>query len=114
MPNFSCTHHTEDGTAVVTLAGEIDLAASDALWNKLSGQLENSTIVVTDCHDVTFLDSAGLQSLLRAFYRSMSTNTQFALIRPSKAVTRVLKLSGLTGVLPVFDDAAEARKRWRN
>lgn len=33
-------------------------------------------------------------------------NAQFTLLRPSKAVRRVLKLSGLAHVLPVLTEAA--------
>jgi anti-anti-sigma factor len=59
---------TADGGAVVTVAGEIDVSTTDLLADALAHAADTAAVVVADLTAVTFLDSTGLSSLLRAHH----------------------------------------------
>ena len=51
---------------VLTVGGDVDLAAADGLWDSLRDALRRGVRVVADLANVTFLDSTGLRVLVRA------------------------------------------------
>lgn len=53
------------GRAVVRLAGEVDIAAAEALEREILAEVAGATSVVVDLTAVGFLDSAGLRLLDR-------------------------------------------------
>ena len=48
-------------TAVVHLAGEVDLTVADVLYRRISRETAQRSAVVLDLSAVTFLDSAGVR-----------------------------------------------------
>jgi len=86
---------TNDGTAIVQLAGELDLynapAVRDAL---LQASADNPGRVVVDLSEVEFIDSTALGVLIEA--RSRFANRQaFLLASPGLETRRALEISGL-------------------
>jgi anti-anti-sigma factor len=87
---------------VLRLCGEVDIAAATRLrpsWLALadSGQ----PVVVVDLCDVTFMDVAGVSLLVALRNRQLGHGGRVQLRRVPAQVTRVLRLTGLTGILPV-------------
>jgi stage II sporulation protein AA (anti-sigma F factor antagonist) len=93
---------------VVKAAGDVDLAFAGELWDVLEPLLTPGAVVALDCSGITFLDSTGLRSAVVAANRAKETDAVFCLIAPSEPVTRVLDLSGVTGMFTVYADPAEA------
>ena len=87
-----------DGSAVVRVVGEIDIATADAVRTAISGAMDhNPSRLVIDMGAVSFMDSSGIAVLLEAAQR-----TDAVLIRrPSNAVRRVIETTGLAEVLPI-------------
>lgn len=75
-----------DSAYVVSLGGELDLAAVAEVEAELSGAERPSVIV--DLLDVTFMDSAGLAVLVRASRRSRLT------LVADRCALRVLERAG--------------------
>ena len=76
-----------------TICGELDLLCVPELerWlNELNGQA-----VAVDLSEVTFFDS----SALRTFLAARRHNPTLRIARPSKAVERVLEITGTTDYL---------------
>lgn len=101
MVEFSCTTDTSPGMAVVHAAGEIDLASADRLWEAILAQLTPGTRVVLDCAGVTFCDSIGLRTLIRAYHHATATGADFALTNVEGTMERLLTLAGMAGQFPV-------------
>jgi anti-anti-sigma factor len=77
---------------VITLLGDVDM---DTVAD-LVGSLENIRgTVVLDVSGVTFLDSTGLQSLLRARDEAHGRGDELVLRRPSSVVSRVLDITDM-------------------
>ena len=86
-----------DGTRVVVVFGEVDLAVSDRLRESL---LVGDEDLVVDLTRVSFLDSSGIAVLLRAHRRQVTNGHQFALRGANGAVSRVLEITGVYELLP--------------
>ena len=108
MTDFLCSTRHEGPLAVVSASGDIDLAAVGELWDKLSVQITAATAVVLDCAEVTFLDSMGLQVLVRARDHAEKAQATFALAAVPEPVTKVLRLAGLQQLFPQFADVEAA------
>jgi anti-anti-sigma factor len=61
-----------------------------------------------DLHEITYLDSGGVGSLVAMFRHVTRQGGQLKLIRPSACARRVLGIARLTAVFEIFDDEREA------
>lgn len=87
---------------VLRLSGALDAACLDDARGVLALlATAGRRPVVVDAHDVTFMDSAGVTVLDRVRRRCRAAGVPVTLLDPASAVTDVLELLGLTGLLPV-------------
>lgn len=77
---------------VVRVSGEIDLDTSPALADVLSRVPPDTTSLVVDLADVTFMDCSALPALLQA---SRRFGTALSLRGPGRPVLRLLEATGL-------------------
>jgi stage II sporulation protein AA (anti-sigma F factor antagonist) len=85
----------QDGTTVVGVSGEVDLASSPDLTACLD-QVDG--VVVVDLSDVTFLDSSGMGALVAARKRLQADGGDLTVRAPRDNVRGALEATGL-GVL---------------
>src|SRR5262245_14775861 len=90
----------EQGCAVVIATGEIDLFAANEFRRALDRAAALSGRIVVDLTDVDFMDSTGLGVVLRA--RGRGRLPSISLVRPPRMLRKVLHLTGLSEVLPVY------------
>jgi anti-anti-sigma factor len=84
--------------------GELDLATADELQHELErAEASNAQSIVLDLSGLTFMDSTGVQLLLRAHARSRADANRLMLLRGPAAVQRVLELTGVAALLPFSD-----------
>jgi anti-sigma B factor antagonist len=84
----------EKDRAVLSLAGELDLASAPLLQNEIeSPELTTAAMVVLDLQELKFLDSTGLRVLLAAHERSRERGQEFAITRSSQQVQRLLSIT---------------------
>jgi len=88
-----------DGRSVLVVAGEIDLSVIDVLWKSVEEASVDSGPLVLDVAGVTFMDSAGVNLLLRLRQRLGDVPEAVVLRHPSATVRRVLEMAGVTGYL---------------
>lgn len=103
-------YRLDQGIAVVTVSGEIDVATNGAVRTGLLRVVTDETYrgLVVNLANVTFIDSTGLGVLLGVWRRACATHGSMALAAPSAAARRILDTTGLLKVLPVHDTEAEA------
>ncbi|GIX47314.1 MAG: anti-sigma factor antagonist [Candidatus Tectimicrobiota bacterium] len=101
--------HEEQGVAVVEVSGELDAAHHSELGDTIERLLtQGQRRVVLDLHDVPFIDSMGLATLVRCFKRVRSGAGRLALASLQPAVRRVLELTRLDRAFDVHGDVSEA------
>lgn len=96
------------GRFVVTLAGELDLAAADGFWTELEPLIEPAGVVVLDGTELSFLDSSGLRVLLLANARAKEVGGKLRLVAPHRAVRRTLELTGANELVTTCASVDEA------
>ena len=92
-------------TLRLRIAGEFDIAGVGAVEAAL-GRLSRApapTRVVFDLRDLTFLDIAGLRTILRADARGQAEAFEVVVVRPRGTVNRVFTLTGAGDHLSMVD-----------
>ncbi|MFI1578952.1 STAS domain-containing protein [Embleya sp. NPDC020630] len=97
------------GHTLVTVHGEIDMDSGPILDDALGRQVSTQpTRLLLDLSSVAFIDSFGLRILVRAERRVREGGGSLQLIAPTRAVERVLRLTGFTLMVAVHDTVSEA------
>jgi stage II sporulation protein AA (anti-sigma F factor antagonist) len=104
---FSCTARQTADSVVLTLAGEVDLAAHTRFQEDIDRAWDGGTDLVIDCSQVTFLDSMGLRVLVSTLQRATENNRTVTLAAPSRSVIRVLDLAGVRGLFTEVEAVSE-------
>jgi stage II sporulation protein AA (anti-sigma F factor antagonist) len=92
---------------VLALDGELDIANVAAFESELS-QVEAGDCrqIVLDLRRLSFLDSTGIQLLMKAHARAAETGRPVALVVDNGPVRRVLDVSGALSIIKTQAEAA--------
>jgi phosphoserine phosphatase RsbU/P len=91
--------------AVVTMPEEIDVTNAPGLAGLLTAVAGQSPEVITaDLTATGFCDSAGVEVLARTSQLAATRDAEFRLAIGDSPVTRILQLTGLNTVLPLYQD----------
>jgi anti-sigma B factor antagonist len=86
---------------VVGLSGELDLAAVDLVAQEMErARASDATSIVLDLSKLEFIDSTGIQLLLKLDLDSRANGDRLRVTRSSRPVERVLRLTGVDARLP--------------
>ena len=90
--------------------GDIDAATAGDLRERLAEQMSNEApAIVLDLSETRYVDSAGLDMLLRFSERLRQRRAEFVLvIPPTSQLVRLAKLVGLYSAMPVRASLEEA------
>lgn len=85
------------------LRGELDAHTATELERQLTPLIDRSgdADVVLELANVGFIDSSGLRLLVESHQRAVAGGGRLVLTRPSRAVVRLLEVSGLVSILEV-------------
>jgi anti-sigma B factor antagonist len=102
---FSVTVTSDGDRATVSLRGELDLAGVDRAREAIE-QAESTPggLLVLDLSELDFIDSTGLEVLLRAARRAHDTGRRLIVQRPSRYVRRLLELTAIDQSLDIVED----------
>jgi anti-anti-sigma factor len=88
--------------SVVVLRGDLDMATAPAVAVTVASRLRAGCRHLTiDLSDVTFMDSQGLNALLKAHAALAAEGGELRLRAPSKAASSTLRLAALDRLLPI-------------
>jgi anti-sigma B factor antagonist len=90
-------------TTIIRLAGEFDLACEERFQEELANVLDGAGTFVLDLRGLEFIDSTVLRVLVQLDAAARSDDFDFTVLCGNWQVRRVLRESGLDGVLPVVD-----------
>jgi len=92
-----------DGSRVLRVEGEIDLAVVDELIQQLRACLADTQALEVDFEGVSFIDSSGLGALVLVSKESAEQGKDFALVNVHSTALRLLQVSGLHDMLVRHD-----------
>ena len=103
----------QDGIAIATVDGEIDLSNAAELEVAISQAVGNEALgLVVDLVRVDYLDSSGVTLLFNLARRLSRRQQEFVVVVPGEAhVREILSLSGAAEALVLQESLAEALSR---
>jgi anti-sigma B factor antagonist len=102
----TCADHER---AVVTLPHEIDITNSRDVGVSLQAAVRpHLALLIADLSTTTFLDSTGVREVVQAYRKAHQSGTDLRLVVPDGQVLRILAISGVDTLLPIYPDVAAA------
>lgn len=101
--------HNREGVTVLELSGRLvfdegERAFRDRVMSLVAGGQKRFLV---DLRDVSYIDSAGVGSLVAMFLHVLKRGGRLKLIRPSERACRVLEIAQLLSVFDVFETEAQ-------
>ena len=99
MAQFETSMSVENGSTVVALTGECDLAARDALTSALASAIADAETVIVDLTGLRFLDSSGVHCLITGHHTAQRRGRRRYVVNGHGAVAQLLDLTGVGELL---------------
>jgi len=97
---------------LVELAGEADVTGSETLHALLESETrKRPALLIIEMSELRFMDSAALQAILRAHLMLGKGGGRLALVSPHDTVARVLQMTEVDRIVPVYASVSEAASR---
>lgn len=85
-----------DGFAEVSIRGDLDLATADRTVRFVTDVIDHHEGTVSaDLSGLTFCDACGLGALVRIAAHAEHAGRRFEMTNPSRALTRIMRITGL-------------------
>jgi stage II sporulation protein AA (anti-sigma F factor antagonist) len=98
-----------DDAALVTVKGFLDVDTATELHHHLANQVHHGRRhLLLDLSAVPFMDSSGINIILKAYKETRQVEGSVRLIDPAPAVQRILDLTGVSLTVPSTKTAEEA------
>jgi anti-anti-sigma factor len=100
---LSVRETSEGGVHRLTPIGELDLATAPLLESAFDAAFTDDDVemIVVDLTELSFMDSTGVHLLIR-MHRACADADRLRVINGSRAVERMLNLTGIRAQLPVI------------
>jgi anti-anti-sigma factor len=100
---------TENDVTIVAVSGSIDALTSEQMLAAFMKEIESGAAhLVADLSGVEYTSSAGLRCLLTVQKEMRQKGGDFRLAGVQPNVLKILKLSGFTRLIKMYDSVAEA------
>jgi anti-sigma B factor antagonist len=103
----------EPGCAIVTVAGEIDIATVARLRQRLNTLADSGRHVIADLDQVGFMDASGLGAIVGASRRATAHGSSFQVVCDRRQTRQLFRLAGLDRQIQLARTLAEALQFWR-
>ena len=86
------------------LRGELDLSNVETARSRLATVEEDETLerIVIDLHGLEFIDSTGIEWLIRSIQHSQANSDRIRVTQSTRDVQRLLEITGVSSYLPGF------------
>lgn len=103
------TVHHDDGTPVIAVTGDVDMATDQAISAEIGNQFAlRPRALIIDLTGVTFLGLAGVTLLVAAATMAQRCGVRLAVVTNRRAVLRVLELTDVNQLLDLRPSLPDA------
>lgn len=97
-------------TLIVGIVGELDHHSAEYVRQKVDGEIIKSTTrnVIFDFSKVGFMDSSGIGVIMGRYKNVQKLNGKVATVNVSAQIRRILEMSGLLKLIPVYENVDSA------
>jgi len=105
----------EDETIIAVVTGEIDMSNAATVRQQIAEYVTpDADAVIVDLSELSFIDSAGLHSLIELGTVLNERRQQFLLcLPPGSTIRRAIEIIGLPHAVSVYSDRSEAMEAVR-
>ena len=107
MASIDVSSGRRAGYVVVALSGSL-ISLMPSGWRALSAAVAPGSRVIVDLEALAFMDCSGLSALMSAWKQARQAGGDLLLAAPQQLVLRLLSLTDLTELLPVFASVDQA------
>jgi stage II sporulation protein AA (anti-sigma F factor antagonist) len=101
-----------EDVALITVDGYLDVDTATEFQAHLANQLHHGRRhFLLDLSSVPFMDSSGMNIILRVYQETRKTEGSVHVISPAPAVRRILDLTGVSITVPISESLDEALAR---
>jgi stage II sporulation protein AA (anti-sigma F factor antagonist) len=98
-----------EDTVLLTVEGDLDIDTATELQHHLANQLHHGRRhYLLDVSSVPFMDSSGMNIILRVYQETRDLDGTVYVISPAPAVRRILDLTGVSLTVPMVDGVDDA------
>ncbi len=92
-----------DGSAVVTVAGEVDFTNADEITRGIGEAVSDwqPPCLRVDLGAASFIDSTGLGALIAGYRAAAESGARFTVVNPSAGFLRVIEVTGLSDLFGI-------------
>src|SRR4051794_4885407 len=109
-PTFAVNSSLDADVLLVSAEGEVDMSTAPRLLDAVSAVSAVVRLVIIDLTRVTFLDSSGLNTLVRAQRQGAPRGISLRIVSPSdRVVRRVFEIAHLEDELTLVETVVDAR-----
>ncbi len=101
----------QDGVNIVRASGEIDLCTAHVLQELLEEAIGNGRAVVVDLTKATYIDSTGLNILIRVHERSKQHDVRLGFVIANASMHRIFSVLALQKLFDIFPSVDEALQK---
>ncbi len=105
---FGVTEASAGRSVVVTLSGEIDVAAAPTVRERLEQAAGRDGTLVVDLSGVSFIDSTALGVLIGIHKQREAADSGMRLVVSEPRILKVFEITGLTDLFDIVPSLAEA------
>ena len=93
----------------VRIDGEIDHHSTEQLRTNIDGYItgSNTKYIVMDFSKVGFMDSSGIGMVMGRYRNIKRIGGELCIIAAGGIVKRILDMSGITGIIPIYKNQEE-------
>lgn len=99
---------------MVNLEGEVDMSSSGQVWDAMSPYLEGkkpkAKAAIVNLSKVSYMDSSGIATLVRAWQTTKKSGGKLRLAAPSPSVQDVFELAHVNTIFDIVASVEEAKK----
>lgn len=103
-----------EDTLIVRVRGELDLHTAPGFRDEIDGILSRKRSIANlffSLKGLTFIDSSGLGALLGRYKKATQRGGRVVAAEASPAVKKLLELSGVHKIIPIFNTEGEALRK---
>ena len=99
-----------NNTLVVKISGDMDHNNAAIVRHKIDKEIKSRPVknIVFDLSELDFMDSSGIGLILGRYKLIKGFNGKIYIARPKPSIQRIINISGLHKIIPVYDNLEKA------
>jgi len=99
-------------TLIIGISGELDHHSAEHARQKIDAEMIKSTTknIIFDFSRLVFMDSSGIGIIMGRYKNIRELNGKAAIVNVNAQVRRILEMSGILKIMPIYDNMDDAIK----